>query len=384
MSELIQQNSNRVAIRWQLLTGVSALALIANAAFPDAVKADDAGRPAVWIELGGQLNRLNAGAEPYTPDFTSMRPAIFPSPQRYEKPALYGFDEFGKISLEPEASDWTFTASIRYGRSSVSRHAHQQTHASPIGNSLIPGFYQKKYPRAARFADTTVRLEEQHAIVDFQAGKDVGLGLFGRNRSSSINLGIRFAQFIDKSNISLRSNPDWRFQHKYYQYYSYDLSIVMQPYHSNAAGLIAERSFRGVGPSLSWDASASLAGNPDSGELNFDWGVNAAILFGRQKVRTQHHETVRYNDGGNGIFSLGTMVTVYRNIPPARTRSRSVVVPNVGGFAGLSFKYDAAKVSFGYRGDFFFNAMDGGIETRKTYGRNFFGPYASISIGLGG
>ena len=383
MSELIQQNSNRVAIRWQLLTGVSALALIANAAFPDAVKADDAGRPAVWIELGGQLNRLNAGAEPYTPDFTSMRPAIFPSPQRYEKPALYGFDEFGKISLEPEASDWTFTASIRYGRSSVSRHAHQQTHASPIGNSLIPGFYQKKYPRAARFADTTVRLEEQHAIVDFQAGKDVGLGLFGRNRSSSINLGIRFAQFIDKSNISLRSNPDWRFQHKYYQYYSYDLSIVMQPYHINAAGLIAERSFRGVGPSLSWDASASLAGNPDSGELNFDWGVNAAILFGRQKVRTQHHETVRYNDGGNGIFSLGTMVTVYRNIPPARTRSRSVVVPNVGGFAGLSFKYPNIQAKFGYRADWFLNAADVGITARRSSNLLFHGPYASVSLGLG-
>ncbi|HVP85004.1 MAG TPA: hypothetical protein VMS78_09800 [Rhizomicrobium sp.] len=44
----------------------------------------------------------------------------------------------------------------------------------------------------------------------------------------------------------------------------------------------------------------------------------------------------------------------------------------------------AAKVSLGYRADFFFGAMDGGIDTRESYNRNFYGPYASISIGLGG
>ena len=66
------------------------------------------------------------------------------------------------------------------------------------------------------------------------------------------------------------------------------------------------------------------------------------------------------------------------------TRSRSITVPNIGGFAGLSYRYDSAKLSFGYRADFFFGAMDGGIDTRKTYDRNFYGPYATLSIGLGG
>jgi hypothetical protein len=60
------------------------------------------------------------------------------------------------------------------------------------------------------------------------------------------------------------------------------------------------------------------------------------------------------------------------------------VVPNIGAFAGLSFRYAAAKVSFGYKADFFFNAMDGGIDTAKSYDRNFYGPFATISIGLGG
>jgi hypothetical protein len=65
-------------------------------------------------------------------------------------------------------------------------------------------------------------------------------------------------------------------------------------------------------------------------------------------------------------------------------RSRSVIVPNVGGFAGLSYRYSNAKLSLGYRADFFFGAMDGGIDTRKTYDRNFYGPFATISVGLGG
>ena len=58
-------------------------------------------------------------------------------------------------------------------------------------------------------------------------------------------------------------------------------------------------------------------------------------------------------------------------------------MPNLGGFAGLSYRMQDFKVSFGYRADFFFNAIDGGIDTRKEENRGFFGPYASISVGLG-
>jgi len=61
-----------------------------------------------------------------------------------------------------------------------------------------------------------------------------------------------------------------------------------------------------------------------------------------------------------------------------------VAVPNVGALFGVSYKYQNAKVSFGYRVDEFFGAMDGGIDTRKSENRGFFGPYANISIGLGG
>ena len=47
-----------------------------------------------------------------------------------------------------------------------------------------------------------------------------------------------------------------------------------------------------------------------------------------------------------------------------------------------SARYRNAKINFGYRADFFFNAMDGGQDTAKSYGRGFYGPYLNLSIGL--
>src|SRR6185312_15982666 len=129
------------------------------------------------------------------------------------------------------------------------------------------------------------------------------------------------------------------------------------------------------------------AGNAETSEISFDWGVNAALLFGRQKTRTYHQTTSENHYLHPGQFRTvpGSRVTVYQNPPtPDHTRSRSVTVPNVGGFAGLSFRYANARISAGYRADFFLGAVDGGIDSRRTYDRNFYGPFATVSIGLGG
>jgi hypothetical protein len=125
--------------------------------------------------------------------------------------------------------------------------------------------------------------------------------------------------------------------------------------------------------------SQEIAGNVEDVGLAFDWGVNVAVLFGRQKVRGSHKSSSQYfKSFGYGPYSSSN--------PPAKAiaRTRSVIVPNVGGFAGASLRFLNAKLSLGYRADFFFGAMDGGIDSRKTYDRNFFGPFATVSIGLGG
>ena len=41
-------------------------------------------------------------------------------------------------------------------------------------------------------------------------------------------------------------------------------------------------------------------------------------------------------------------------------------------------------MSFGYRADFFFGAIDGGIDKRHSETLNMSGPFVTISFGLGG
>ena len=75
--------------------------------------------------------------------------------------------------------------------------------------------------------------------------------------------------------------------------------------------------------------------------------------------------------------------TVVYDHPASPARSKSVSVPNLGGFAGLSLRYANAKLSLGYRADMFFSAVDAGIDTAKKEDRGFYGPFASISVGIG-
>ncbi|HVT25109.1 MAG TPA: hypothetical protein VHD95_10810 [Rhizomicrobium sp.] len=379
MSELVQKNDNHANARWLLLTSASALALAAGTA--SVAIAADADRPQVWIELGGQLNRLDGGNERFSPDLMSDRPEMFSPSVLFERGPRHSFDEFGQLTFQPNNSEWSFAASVRFGRASSNRHVRQQTYPNPHVKYVGTGQFTE-YPRAARFADTVSREAEQRLIVDFQVGKDVGIGLFNsQERTSTVSLGIRFAQFTSKSDVALQSNPDWHF--KYYTYGNVQY-VIGQPYHSNFANLAAKRSFHGLGPSLSFKSTIPVAGNGQDSELTVDWGLNAAMLFGKQKARIHHQATGWYQYGGFFDFSnIPPRQLIYQPPPVNAVRSKSVTVPNVGAFAGLSFRYDAAKVSFGYRADFFFGAMDGGINARKSSDRNFYGPFASVSIGLG-
>lgn len=391
MSELIQVAASQKNMRWKLLLGASTMAFMAYLASAAPGLAEEQDKPQVWIELGGELSRLGDGQETFSPSIMSDRPSMFDLSEPYERSPKFSFDEGGSISFQPKGTDWVLSASVRYGRASVNHNHHQQTYPNPFRLSFTYYGYPvhfTRYPAGARFADTESRTNESHMVLDFQVGKDVGLGLFGGRSDSSVSLGVRFAQFASRTNTALKSSPDWHFS------YAYNPSLVTvvgltsskiaiaQAFHSRIANLQATRSFHGIGPSISWNASTPFAGNADAGQLSLDWGVNGAILFGRQRA-TVHHETMQYYEkSGIGIYPKRSIV----GVPLSHTtaRSRMVTVPNVGGFAGLSFRYSNAKISMGYRADFFFNAIDGGLDARKSYDRNFYGPYATVSIGLGG
>jgi iron complex outermembrane recepter protein len=383
MSELVNARANQKNFRWQLLANVSAIALLGSSYGVGAAQAadDNSDRPSIWIELGGQLSRLDDAQEAFAPHLMANRPSVLSPSQKFEQPPLYSIDEYGKVSFEPNGSDWVLSASVRYGRSGSDRDVREQT--NPMTRSLVlPSTTIHFKPISKKFADTNAQNDERHSIVDFQVGKDVGLGMFGNKGASSVvNLGVRFAQFSAKSNIALKSDPDWHFAYLYFAGFKIP---YYQPYHSNAASFVATRSFHGIGPSISWSASEPVAGNEQTGEIGLDWGVNAAFLFGRQRTKAHHQATGQYHSRSKYSTLHHTRHVTYQPTPVDATRSHTVAVPNVGGFAGLSFRYSNAKISAGYRADLFFNAMDGGIDARKNENVGFYGPFASVSVGIGG
>ena len=386
MSELIVTNRKAANCLRRLLCTASVIALIGSTyAVGQANASDDPERPTVWIELGGQLERGGGAEESFVPPFllTDPRPPVQTiAPQSLEHPAQYSNGGQGKISISPVGTDWTFSAAVKYGRSNAHRTVHQQSYPGTHFKYNSAGeVILKTPPNAAKFSDTDVRREENHLVLDFQAGKDVGMGLFGGKGSSVVSVGVRFAQFHSKSNTTIKSDPDWHFTYKYIP--TRHGSIIRgQVYHSNYARESASRNFVGVGPQLSWSASAPFAGSSNAGEVTFDWGMNAALLFGRQKALTYHQTTARYHAHK---YAAGYRAIVYQHpATPDHTRANSVVVPNIGGFAGFSFRYINAKVKLGYRADFFWGAMDGGIDGGKKENQSFYGPFATISVGIGG
>jgi len=390
MSELLEARIAHKGLRWSMMTGASVAVLLATCGADAA--SDHGDRPTVWIELGVNLNRVDGGNERFAPDFvTQIDTHAFSSPIALQRPPRYANGFEGKLTVQPEESDWSVSVGLRYGRSNGAKQAHQQTlPASPVLIESIPAlsFYASPQlpPLAQRFASTTASNRSSQLIADFQAGRDVGLGLFSRNSSSTVNLGVRFAQFTSRSSSRISADPDFGVSYKYastaFHYFTGYFKVPVQKWHVYSAKAQAIRSFHGIGPSAEWDTSVPLVGDPNDGGFTFDWGVNAAVLFGRQKAATKHSTKATYDHHGIGTASISSTVYNHPSVPVSR--SRSVVVPNIGGFAGFSLKFPNARVSLGYRADFFFGAMDGGIDTRKTYDRNFYGPFAKISIGLGG
>jgi hypothetical protein len=406
MSELIHSNGRR-DFRWQLLTSVSALALVGSICAIDGARADsdDSDRPTIWLELGGQLEHQTGQGDPYDPPGIAnypSSPAYKPiSPLQVEKPPLFSNGAEAKLSFQPEESDWVFSASVRYGRANGDKTRYHNTPGqkltrNEITYSFLPGkphyftyevFHCCHTSQFANpkpdYADVKAMHRDSHVILDFQAGKEVGLGLFGQSSESVFSAGVRFAQFSAKSSVSLHGKPDVSFFNGVPQYFLNKYPQLYYPtskFHVFAASASSERSFKGVGPSLSWNSSAAILGNAQAGELSFDWGVNAAVLFGRRMAKGEHHESGHYHHAkyypANSHY--------YTNSPPPFDRNKTVTVPNVGGFAGVSFKFPNAKISVGYRSDFFFGAMDTGWDTERTKTVGFYGPFASISFGFGG
>jgi outer membrane receptor protein involved in Fe transport len=357
-------------------------------------------RPQLWLQLGGNFNAMMSnsvvGYDPTSasaPNFpngggpTPSWPSTLPTPKQLEKMPNMGFDWEGSATIQPLDSDWKLKAGIRYGRSSRNKQYHKSAYAGTkvhvtegaqtIPCTFVGSYYGPSYLAACQhgqvkeFVNSSNISNETHMMLDFTLGKDVGLGTVGG--------GIRIAQFTEESKVAIGAGPN------------YNLYIsAFQKYHDTYQFASDEkRSFRGAGPEATWDANQVLWGVDDGAQLTLDWGINASVLFGEQKVALNHTAThCRHTGLGLNAFCDGTGVgstgdTQIHEPPENIDRSTGVTVPNIGGYLGASMRYHNSKISFGYRADTFFGAMDGGQETAKDSNRGFYGPYMNVTIGLG-
>jgi len=382
MSELIDTTKFAQNRRIQLLASASVAAMIGTFCGAGAAWASEPGnRPTVWVELGGQFEQIDTDQGVFVPPFFAAPPSFTSiTPSQAQRPLDYGYALEGKLSFEPGNSGWTFSAAIRYGRSNGKTHAHQSTTPAPIPilvGGEPNGYYITR--KLAKFADVASSRSEDHLIADFMVGRDVGLGLFGRNAETAVSIGARFAQFHSSLQASLGLEPSAGG----YKYFGTAVRLPTTDPHTFFAAVQSSRSFHGIGPAVAWDGSVPIAGSAAGTTVTFDFGVNAAVLFGRQKSSTHHHTSAQSRPTpATNPYQL--VHTLYQRTPPGRLEARSVTVPNIGGMVGISLGLPNAKISLGYRADFFFGPMDGGVDTRESETVGFYGPFANISIGLGG
>jgi len=275
----------------------------------------------------------------------------------------FGF--IGKLRCDPDYGPVTKTIHTKYG-----------DFTNTFNNSYSPDNLIAPTNRLS----TVINRREDHLLVDFAVGKDVGVGALGATQSS-LNAGLRFAEF--KSSVSgfVRGIPDMTLPEDGWAKYN-------STFHQYIADFDSHREFKGGGPTLSWEASRPLWGNDQVGQLNLDWTLTGGALFGKQRTAVTAAEGSSYFDA---IYPSNPRQYVVNALPaPTLTpldlapRSKNVTVPVLDLSLGLSFGTPGVKLSTGYRWERYFNVLDAGFTERKSYDRTLDGPYFKVAIGFGG
>jgi outer membrane receptor protein involved in Fe transport len=347
------------------------------------------------VETGGQIQRQNAPNQALMPGFASAFPApidILATPQGRDLD--WGNGGYLKLTYQPTGSPWRISTAVRYGRTNGSLKAHAEHQTDPV--CVFGGYFASfcdyftpdnpKYKMINQFsiadhADSIINDREEHTLVDFAVGRDVGLGQL---EQSSLSLGLRHADFKSTTMAVFRGIPDWDAHEGFIS--SFYGSYVA---HTRYDGVInARRDFKGLGPVAAWEASYPVLGNADLGRVAIDWSVSGGVLLGTQKVSISGSDKASYflTDGLAvlGLRNPDGPVSVTETPVGPYSRSKSVTVPTAAVSLGLSYQVERFQMGAGYRWERYFNAIDGGFTERKSYDRTIDGPYFKVSVGFGG
>jgi iron complex outermembrane recepter protein len=336
------------------------------------------------LEVNGDYGRSSDGHDVLAPATVALFPADHPYPLGIQRALDWGPAGGVKFTYQPDPKGWSLAAGVRYGRTTGSAEAHPKWEVAGGYNIHVfhnPYFrVDPTYEGWYNYITTTASNEEAHAIADFSVGKDMGLGKLSSGGSSRLDFGLRYAHFKSTSRASVFGHPDLEFP-------ADDVWKYGGHVHHMRADINASHEFEGAGPAIDWTAALPIADLPDA-QLGLDAGLGAAMLWGRQDTSAKGQVTEAYHIGIWSFTWAGgpgeQFVTPPTSKPFDYSRSKSVMVPGVNANLGLSYTAGGLKVSGGYRIERYFNAIDGGIATRKTYDRQYDGPYFKVSIGFGG
>jgi outer membrane receptor protein involved in Fe transport len=350
------------------------------------------------VEVGGQVQRHEADYELLQSSALAELPEPMQTFDGVQKRDLdWGDGRSVRLTYRPNASPWKISAGMRYGRTNndiAREHAgYAELHhaclfpttsflyyflCNPVSPFYNPAAVNVEVPS---FTDTEARSREEHTIIDFEVGYDVGLGAMQR---STFAAGLRYAEFTSSTRAAATARGDWIVEPGF-GYNGFDL-------HQVYVDLAAEREFRGTGPTLSWEAAMSLLGDDQTGRLLLDWRATAGALFGRQETTTTGQDEIGiatgfYDTGGGAFSPLGFPLTPVGE-PTAfalpATRSRDATVPVVDLALGVAYEVGRVKLSTGYRWERYFDVLDVGYDEEQSADRTVDGPYFKLAVGFGG
>ena len=359
-------------------------------------------------DLRGVLDRNSRAArqmlryQPFAPaSFATVSDALDNTGGIQNRYLDWGDGRSLRLTWRPDGSPWSVSAGVRYGRTNGGTHRQHEdvlidpnTCAFPANFGTNYGFpvgyiayafcnpngakyspFASHYPVVAR-SDVSARDDEDHHMVDFAVGYDVGIG--GAFSASQVSAGLRGASFESSTRFEASALDNWNVPEGW--------AFVTSTADEAVATLSASRKFKGAGPVLSWDAAVRLLGSEQTGNLALDWSVTGGALFGDRKTQVLGQERLRQvgTNLSNGlnypIPTIGTPTTTIID----ESRSESATVPLVDLSLGLAYEVGRVRVGAGYRWERYFNVLDVGTDEAKDGDRTLDGPYFKIAVGFGG
>jgi hypothetical protein len=367
---------------------------------------DHTGPFPLTVELGGQVQRHDAPYENLTIGWVEALPEQLRPEGVQNRDFDWGDGRSVKLTYQPDGAPWSISGSMRYGRTNNDL-ARTNVATSDVVDAcaFVPttflgylacnpaspyyaGYTAFHKVQEISWSDAETVTRENHTIVDFAVGYDVGIGTAW---PSTISAGIRHGRFESDTRWAANGQTDWMIPDGWnVPSPAYESSMKRQH-----ARLDARREFKGAGPTISWDASAKLWGDDRTGRVDLSWSATAGVLFGDhrteiagQNVTQLHKSMLKWT-----VTALTDPAVV--QVPPlavgspvvtpiAIARSDEATVPLVDLSLGLSYGVGRVKVGAGYRWERYFNVLDVGYTQAKDADRTIDGPYFKVSVGFGG